>query len=571
MTNVKHPLVIAFAVLASLAAAAEPQAIAARVAPGRIQVDGDLTEWNMGLHSLAPPLFFGEGTVFTEEGDVRGNADQSAQLYFAIDKDELYLAAYVTDDAVVTERGGEQWRGDGLELLFVRPNQPMLHLGVNPVGDVHVFSADAPGAKLLAARSAARLEPFGWVVEVALPLKALPAPLAPSPLPSLSMNIAMRDVDTPGGPPAHRVWSGQRHGLPASAGRLWLQSAAPAQARWPDCPELSPEVRVDQPLSRDGRKLVAGRSPVILRLLNFQSSVNNWQTFWSQWSLPQVQRDLDAAKKLKANAIRIFVFTEAFGEEALVPLMLERLKVLVREAASRGLVSVVTFFPFKKEFRPLWRERMQRHLEQVVSTFKGDPAIAMWDLMNEPDHMWASPDAGVSAADVGSWARQMFNAVRQADGTHLITVGQYGHYLNQPKPTEDEELPFTDVASVHWYGEPHALDATFARMAEADRPLVLQELGYSSLFVTDTEAAAQLQQVCTKAQALGFAGLGLWELYDHPVGSIAHQQPRYSETAENHFGLLGVDGEPKAQARAFCHCLTPPKLRIGASPPLKGK
>lgn len=555
--------------LVATVAAAEPHAIAPRLTKGHIHVDGDLTEWNMGLHSIAPPLFFGEGTVFTEEGEVRGNGDQSARLYFAVDGHELLVAAYVVDDAVVTERWGEQWRGDGVELLFVRAGQPMLHVGINPVGDVHLFSAEAPNAKVPAMRSAARLEPFGWAVEVALPFKALLAPSAPSRPPSLAINIAMRDVDAPSGPAAHRVWGGQRHGLPASAGRLWIQNNGPTPTRWPDCPELGPEVRLDRPLTRDGKKLVAGQSPVTLRLLNFQSSVNNWQSFWSQWNELQVQRDLDVAKRLKANAIRIFVFTEAFGEDALVPTMLERLKWLVREAASRGLLSVVTFFPFKKEFRPQWRERMQRHLEQVVGSFTGDPAIAMWDLMNEPDHMWAA-DAGVTASDVGSWARQMFDAVRQADRTHLITVGQYGHYLFQPNATEDEELPFTDVASVHWYGERSALDATFARMAESQRPLVLQEFGYSSLFVTDAEAADQLQQVCTKAQVLGFAGVGLWELFDHPVGSIAHQQPRYTETAENSFGLVRVDGVPKAQASVFCRCLRPPKFRIGR-PTLQGK
>ncbi|MBL9038483.1 MAG: cellulase family glycosylhydrolase [Archangium sp.] len=528
----------------------------ARRGPASLVVDGDLVDWNLGRFSVAPPTFFGDGTTFTEEGRVTSNDDQSAQLFFAYRAGELLMAAAVRDDDVQSKPAGEQWRGDGLELLVPRRGAPMLHLGVNPVGDVHVFSKGADKD----IRAAAQLVPGGWHVEVRIPFSALGLTGREA---SVPLNIAMRDVDAADSVPAHRVWSGQRHGLPASAGTLLLDVSPPPASTWPTCAPWKGVVSVRAPLTVKGRALMAGAAPVVLRMVNFQSARANWQTFWTSFDEAQIRRDLDSAQRLRANAVRLFVFDAAFGIPEVKPQMLERLRFVVREAASRGILSVVSFFPFKKEFRREWYGPMREHLEAVVSAFRGDPSIAMWDLMNEPDHAWALSDGGVTVSDVSNWATEMAKAVRAVDPTHLVTVGQAGHFIDAAQVTPENALPFVDVQSVHWYGEPDSVKSWFQRATErTSGAVVLQEVGTTNLFFSEAEASSRLDAVCAEAAKHGFAGVGYWELFDHPVGSMAHQTPRWSESVENDFGLLTADGRPKQQAASFCRCLAVPQLRV---------
>lgn len=316
---------------------------------------------------------------------------------------------------------------------------------------------------------------------------------------------------------------------------------------------------LSSPLSASGEQLMNGATAVRLRLINFQSSQNNWKTFWSAFDEKQISKDLDAAQKLRANAIRIFVFDEIFGIPAVEAKWLERLHFVVQEAAKRGLVSVVSFFPFKKEFRSEWHARMRAHLEAVVVGFKGDPAIAMWDLMNEPDHAWKQ--SGTKAQDVEQWAKAMYSAVKAADPTHLITVGTAGHAFDNAVPSEIEALRFVDVQSVHWYGEKSELVSRLEH-AKGKAPVVLQEFGATSLYLGEAAATELIDTACAEAKRAKIAGVGVWELFDHPVGSIGHQADKWLETPENDFGLITADGRPKAQAAAFCRCLSVPQLKI---------
>ncbi len=552
-------------------AMASGKAAVARPAPAALTLDGDLTEWNPGHFSVAAPTEFGAASSFVEAGQVSSDADQSARFYVTFDAQSVIVGALVTDDDVVQQyRNGDMWQGDLFEVFLGRPGGALLHVATNPVGDVHVFSAPDPRTtpfeRLI--RAAAKVEKTGWVVEVAVPFKAFGASGTE---PTLAFNVSMKDADAQQ-PLAHRVWSGVRHQQRASAATLVLDRSPGPKSAALRCPPPSGRLDVRAPLVVDQGQLRAGAAPVTLRLLNFQSANENWATFWSAFRPDRVRADLDLAKKLGANAIRLFVFDDVFGLEVVHPQMLERLHLVVREAATRGLLTVVTFFPFKKEFRPEWHSRMQAHLEAVVSSFVQDPAIAMWDLMNEPDHMWALYDGGVTPRDVSAWAQLMYAAVRKADPSHLVTVGLAGHFLDHGQTTfdPDQALPFVDVVSIHAYDDTPA--ETAARLKRArdglHGPLVLQEFGATSLYATDDEAEGQLRSTCQAAAAAGFSGVGVWELYDHPVGSIAHAAPRWSETVENDFGLVTYDGRVKAQANAFCQCLPAPVLRIG--PPLSG-
>lgn len=557
------PIAAAVALWAFPSAEAARRAAVAHPAPAQLKVDGSLEDWNPGVYGVSPPISLSGNTSFIEEGTIEGDADQSVELYAAMGKSQLFIAATVTDDQVVGHhRGPELWRGDGLEVLIARPRGGVLHLGISPAGDVHVFSPGDERTRALerGVRGAARIQPPGYVLELAIPYAAFGSS-GPGSLPAI--NFAARDADPGESPPAHRTWSGYRHKAVASFGSLIFHRPDRARVRWPVCRRFSSVVEVQEPLSAREGQLWSKDEPVRLRLVNYQSADANWTEFWTRWDAERLVRDLDAGARLHLNAIRIFVFFEEFGGATPKREMIRRLEATVNAAAARGMVSVVSFFPFKKEFRPERWPEMESHLRQTVAHFRGSPAIAMWDLMNEPDHVWAQPDAGVTASQVDAWARHMAAAVREADPTHLITVGLAGHFAAEDGPHEPEQAQgWVDVVSLHWYFDLNRLKAGLAKAKALQKPVILQEFGVTGLYFDEQAAERHYSQVCAAAEQANLSGVGAWELLDHPVGSISWYRRPWIEGEENYFGLLTSDRLPKRQAGAFCRCLDVPRLVI---------
>ncbi len=545
----------------ALAAAQAPSRRAAVVTPvdRAPVVDAVLDEWSPGLFAASPPVTLGAGTTFTEEGRVDSDADHSADVWLTTTPGFLHVAARVTDDDVrAGHAAGELWRDDGLELLVERADGGLWHLGLSPAGAAWLFG---PGGGAAAdVKVQARVGAPGYTLEVSVPLKAFAGKDAA--LDGLGFNLAARDVDADG--TAHRVWSGYRHAQRASLGRLVLGKRAPKPSPQPPCPAPKAIITLDRPLRAQGQALLAQDAGVTLKLVNYQPAAASWDALWTQFDVQQVAKDLALAARLGANAIRLFVFYGPFGEHEVKPALLDRLKAVVDVASSVGLVSVVSFFPFDKEFRPKAWPGMAAHVKTIVSAFQGHPGIAMWDLMNEPDHAWAAADASVSAKDVHAWAQHLYQVTKAADPTHLVTVGLAGHFAARLDGgvRAEEALPFVDVVSVHGYFDAVPLTDFLGRAQSLGKPVVLQEYGRTRLYWSADEVAAFDEGVCQAARAVKLAGVGAWELFDHPVETIGWYQQPWREGEENWFGLASARGEPWPRARAFCRCLDAPRFVI---------
>lgn len=547
--------------LSTLAQAQAPSRRAAQVTPvDRPPVlDAVLDEWSPGLFAVTPPVTLTQATTFLEEGGVEGDADHSADVWLATTPGWLHLAARVTDDDVrAAHAGGEQWRDDGLELLLARPDGGLWHLGLSPTGGAWLYQP--AGAALGDVKVKGAVGPPGYTLEASIPLAAFGAKDAT--LDGWRFNLAARDVD--GDASAHRVWSGYRHGQRSSLGQLFVGKKAPPVAAQPPCPVPKLRLTLDHPLTARGDTLYAQDTPVTLRLVNYQPAAASWDALWTDFDVRQVAKDLELAARLGANGVRLFVFYAPFGEHQVKPEMLARLKAVIDVASSQGLVAVVSFFPFDKEFRPKAWPGMAAHVKAIVSAFQGHPGIAMWDLMNEPDHAWASAGATVSAKDVAAWAAHLYQAVKAADPTHLVTVGLAGHFATRTDGgvRDDEALPFVDVVSVHGYFDAVPLADFLGRAKRLGKPVVLQEYGRTRLYWTQDEVAAFDEAVCQAARGARLAGVGAWELLDHPVETIDWYKQPWREGEENWFGLATARGEPLPRARVFCRCLDAPRFVV---------
>ncbi|MFH1246899.1 MAG: cellulase family glycosylhydrolase [Candidatus Micrarchaeota archaeon] len=133
----------------------------------------------------------------------------------------------------------------------------------------------------------------------------------------------------------------------------------------------------------------------------------------------------------------------------------------------------------------------ENYVRQIVTRYKNEPTILMWQLMNEAE----SEDATVLL----NFARRMSNTIREIDGNHLISFGTLGtgqagtndqNYINL------HSLPNVNVVEAHdysrpneplpgypWNGNVNRLDSIAADLAtsqQLNKPFFIGEAGISS-------------------------------------------------------------------------------------------
>ena len=192
---------------------AAEQALAADWRATPVRLDGALDDWGPLPYRL-------DRTAYPDASTSQWTGPRDASLRFAVasDADHLYLAVRVVDDRVVP--GGLQtvWgpatgqtQQDGV-LLWIDPHpggdgddDPYLAVGPGrEPGEAPLVAADADRLDLAAAaRAAAQTSADGYTLEIAVPLAAL---AASGPLAAVRLNLALSDVDAPGGAPDVLFW-----------------------------------------------------------------------------------------------------------------------------------------------------------------------------------------------------------------------------------------------------------------------------------------------------------------------------------------------------------------------------
>jgi hypothetical protein len=78
-----------------------------------IKIDGELDEWKLGLFNDEQKIALTRKNGFINAGTIDDDADFSTIVYALYDKDNLYLAAEVKDDATEKGYGGNNnWQND---------------------------------------------------------------------------------------------------------------------------------------------------------------------------------------------------------------------------------------------------------------------------------------------------------------------------------------------------------------------------------------------------------------------------------------------------------------------------
>lgn len=211
---------------------------------------------------------------------------------------------------------------------------------------------------------------------------------------------------------------------------------------------------------------------------------------------------------------------------------------------------------------PAWRDgrdlygdvwlvaRQAWFIRTMTSRFARHPAVSGWLISNEmPIYAGAGdPD------DVTSWAELVVQAVRAGGGTQATSLGDgawgvevtgrdNGFSLRRTRDLVDFVGPHvypmgTDVVRQHLRA---ALVCELA--AVAGKPVVLEEFGLSSDFVSAAGAGHYYRQVLHTSLLAGATGWIAWNNTDYD--DLLHQNPYRHHAFELHFGITDRHGDPK--------------------------
>jgi hypothetical protein len=177
-----------------------------------VAVDGNLGEWqNLPLTAGEKPLVIGNNATW------QGVTDASMQFTVARDDVMLYVAARVTDDAVISPGDGIEIRLDG-RAINARKRDPRLREGTYHVR-IDVPKDDGavePAVSTFERRAvpkgttaAVKRGDGGYAIEAALPLEMITKHQGAG-WQSIQCTLVVNDVDEAGQAPSRVVWRGTR-------------------------------------------------------------------------------------------------------------------------------------------------------------------------------------------------------------------------------------------------------------------------------------------------------------------------------------------------------------------------
>jgi endo-1,4-beta-mannosidase len=197
--------------------------------------------------------------------------------------------------------------------------------------------------------------------------------------------------------------------------------------------------------------------------------------------------------------------------------------------------------------------------KEMASRFKDHPAVTGWLVSNEmPVYGRRRGDPPAPREQVTSWAEAVVNAVRAAGARQPLSLGD-GAWGMEVTGRENgfslrETAHLIDFAGPHVYRmetdrirQHHRAAFECELAAVAGKPVVLEEFGLSTDFVSQENAATYYRQTLHNSLLAGATGWLAWNNTDYDE---LYAQPPYDHHGfEMHFGITDSAGRPKAPLR----------------------
>ncbi len=239
-----------------------------------------------------------------------------------------------------------------------------------------------------------------------------------------------------------------------------------------------------------------------------------------------------------------------------------------------GMTTIPTFLVGHmsgENWDPAWRDgrdifedvwfvaRQAWYIRSVVERVGGHPAVRAWLLTNEiPIYAhWQTRGVGTAASSVISWAQLLIDSIRAGGSTLPVSIGDGAWGVEVTG--SDNGFRVRDIAGLVDFLGPHVYRMETDQVRQHltagficelldfnDRPVVLEEFGLTSDYVSEANAAHYYRQLLHNSLLAGSTGWLAWNNTDYDA--IEQQAPYVHHPFELHFGLVDQHGRPKAQA-----------------------
>lgn len=304
----------------------------------------------------------------------------------------------------------------------------------------------------------------------------------------------------------------------------------------------------DQQIVVRPKSATGATAPKPLHGINYEPRDTPFDKQWANFDERVVANDFDTIAKLGLDSVRIFLPFLDFGGETPKEQRLSEVERLLDLANDRKLRVVITLFDGRVDHRPARWPGDEFHLQKVIARLRDHPALAMWDIKNEPER-----DEGIYASklEVRAWLAHMVTAVRSLDPNTPITIG-WAKAENAADPGMSE---LVDVVNFHWYRPTKELRTAIekVRVAALGRPVMIGEYGlptWNSVFPgghTEPEQAAYYAELLTIAKDEGISSTMAWTLHDLKSAPAESKFP-WQVGPQTSLGILRLDGSPKPAA-----------------------
>jgi len=235
-----------------------------------------------------------------------------------------------------------------------------------------------------------------------------------------------------------------------------------------------------------------------IRGANYCAAGGHHVEHWLNYDPKETARDLDYARKVNLNQVRVFLSYTAYlkNKDAFRRNLLD----LARACQVRGigLMPVVSYkaeMPHESAPWPLSRAWVQ----DLIETLGPEPALTVWDVFNEPDY----PPTNPARAEVMAYARVMAQLFHELGSRTPVTIG----YAYENSMEENGDV--VDVLSFHDYSPTgddirSQIDAAVRFATKVGKPVINTEIGCT--------ARANPYDVAIEEYSRAHVGFYIWEL-----------------------------------------------------------
>ncbi|MGO4536772.1 cellulase family glycosylhydrolase [Leifsonia sp. 2MCAF36] len=323
-------------------------------------------------------------------------------------------------------------------------------------------------------------------------------------------------------------------------------------------------------MDRPSPVLTVDDAPVVWLGANFWSRTGG-PLMWTRYDPAVVRDELRVLAEHGLNMTRSFFYWPDFHPtpDSLDEQCVANFADFLDAHTEVGMTTVPTFLvghmsgenwdPAWRDGRDLYRDvwfvgRQAWYVRELTARFAAHPAVAGWLLTNEvPIYGGEAPRPIVDA-----WASLLVNAVRAGGGTQPVAVGDGAWGIETTG--HDNGFSVRDLAEYTDFIGPHVyrmetdqvrqhLKAAYIAELSATHglPVVMEEFGLTSDFVSDAGAASYYRQLLYTTLLAGATGWIAWNNTDYD--DLADQRPYSHHPFEMHFGITDRHGAPKPPLR----------------------